>query len=89
MSFMFDQEPVFPLAFSAAASLVISLIYFSKWFSDFSSRLMVDRICTALSFALLVVAIANFSRNAVITCSMATLFSLWSWWRSDPEENWL
>ena len=74
MTPMFDQEPVFPLAFSAAASLLKSLVYFSKCFSDFSSMPMVGRICTALSFALLVLATANFSRNAVIACSMATVF---------------
>ena len=89
MTPMFDREPVFPLALSAAASLLMSLLYFSKWFSDFSSRPLVGRICAALSLALLVLAIANFSRYAVIACSMATLFSLWSWWRSDPEDNWL
>lgn len=83
-----DQEPVFPLVFSAAASLLMSLLYFSKWFSNFSSRPLVGRTCAALSLAVLVVAMANFSRYVVITSSMATLFSLWAWWRSDPEDDW-
>ncbi len=83
-----DQEPVFPLVFSAAASLLMSVLYFSKWHSDFSSRPWVGRTCAALSLALLVVAMAKFHGHAVMTCLMATLFSLWAWWRSDPEDDW-
>ncbi len=38
MTPMFDEEPIFPLVFAAVTSLGLSLIYFSKWFSEFSSR---------------------------------------------------
>ena len=89
MTPMFDEEPVLPLAFSALVSLGLSLLYFSKWFSGFSSRPFVGRICAALSLVLLLNAITNFSRPVVIGFSMATFFSFWAWWRSDPEDNWL
>lgn len=89
MTSLFDREAVFPLAFSATASLLMSVLYFSKWFSALSSEPLVGRICAALSVALLFLAMTNFGRYAVIACSMGTLFSLWSWWRSDPEDNWL
>ena len=85
---LFGQEPVFPLAFSATASLLMSVLYFSKWFSDFSSRPRVGKTCAALSLAVLVVAMAKFHGHAVMTCLMATLFSTWAWWRSDPEDDW-
>jgi hypothetical protein len=88
MTPMFDQEPVFPLAFTAAASSLMSLLYFSQWFSDFSSRPWVGRSCAALSLALLVLATANFSRYVVFPCLWATLFSLWAWRRSDPGDDW-
>lgn len=49
MTPMFDEEPIFPLVFAAVTSLGLSLIYFSKWFSEFSSRPSTGRVCALLS----------------------------------------
>ncbi len=48
----FDEEPKFPLAFAAVTSLGLSLLFFSKWFSEFSSRPSTGRVCALLSIIL-------------------------------------
>ena len=53
MTPMFDEEPIFPLVFAAVTSLGLSLVYFSKWFSEFSSRPSTGRVCALLSITLM------------------------------------
>lgn len=89
MSPMFDQEPVMPLAFSAVASLGLCLLYFSKYFSTFSSRPSTGRASAVLSFVLLFNALINFGHLVVYGFLAAFIFTLWAWWRSDPEDSWL
>ena len=89
MSPMFDQEPVLPLAFSAMASLGLCLLYFSRYFSTFSSHPPVGRASAVLSFVLLLNALINFSHLVVYGFLLATFFTLLAWWRSDPDDNWL
>lgn len=85
---MFDQAPVLPLAFSALASIVLCLQYLSKYFFEFSSRPLVGQISAVLSFALLINALVNFGQHVVYMSVFATFFTLWAWWRSDPEDSW-
>lgn len=89
MTPMFDEEPIFPLVFAAVTSLGLSLFYFSKWFSEFSSRPSAGRVCALLSIILLVNALINFSHLVVYGFLFATFSTLWAWWRSDPDDNWL
>lgn len=89
MTPMFDEEPIFPLVFAAVTSLGLSLIYFSKWFSEFSSRPSTGRVCALLSIILLLNALINFSHLVVYGFLFATFPTLWAWWRSDPDDNWL
>ena len=88
MSPMFDQEPVLPLVVSALASIGLCLQYLSKYFYEFSSRPLVGQISTVLSFALLINALVNFGLQVVYMSLFATFFTLWAWWRSDPEDSW-
>ncbi len=69
---MFDEEPIFPLVFAAVTSLGLSLIYFSKWFSEFSSRPSTGRVCALLSIILLLNALINFSHLVVYGFLFAT-----------------
>lgn len=89
MTPMFDEEPVFPLLAAAIASLLLSLLYFSKYFSVFSSKPSVGRGSAFLSSALLLNAFANFSHLVVYMFLFAACLTIWAWWRSDPEDNWL
>ncbi|WP_146076059.1 hypothetical protein [Caldimonas caldifontis] len=89
MTPMFDQEPIFPLVFAAVTSLGLSLLYFSKWFSEFSSRPSTGRVCTLLSIILILNALINFSHLVVYGFLFAAFPTLWAWWRSDPDDNWL
>jgi len=89
MTPMFDEEPIFPLVFAAVTSLGLSLVYFSKWFSEFASRPSTGRVCAMLSIILIINALINFSHLVVYGFLFAALPTLWAWWRSDPNDHWL
>lgn len=89
MTPMFDDEPILPLAFAAAASLGLSLFYFSKWFSVFSSRPSARRFCALLSIILVLNALINFSYLVVCGFFFAAFPALWSALRVEPDDNWL
>lgn len=89
MTPMFDEEPILPLAFAAVTSLGLSLLYSSKWVSEFSSRPSTGRFCALLSIILLLNALINFSHLVVYGFFFATFSTLWAWWRSDPDDSWL
>ncbi len=89
MTPMFDEEPIFPLIFAAVTSLGLCLLYFSKWLSEFSSRPSTGRVCSLLSITLIFNALVNFSHLVVYGFIFAAVPTLWAWWRSDPDDNWL
>ncbi len=89
MTPMFDNEPIFPLVFAAITSLGLSLLYFSKWFSEFSTRPSTGRVSALLSIILMLNALINFSHLVVYGFLFATFPTFWAWWRSDPGDNWL
>lgn len=89
MTPMFDEEPTLPLAFAAAASLGLSLFYFSKWFSVFSSRPAARRLCALLSIILVLNALVNFSSLVVYGFLLAAFPALWSSFRDGPDDDWL
>lgn len=88
MTPMFDEERILPLAFAVAASLGLSLLYFSKWFSVFSSRSSVRRLCALLSIILVLNALINFSYLVIYGFLLAAFPALWASLRAEPDDNW-
>ncbi len=84
-----EEEPIFPLVFAAFMSLVLSMIYFSKWFSEFSSRSSTLRFCAVISVALVFNAMSNFSFLIVCGFLAAAFPAIWSWRNPSLNDKWL
>lgn len=93
MSPMFDEESLILLFLVALTSLGLGatcfLSPFSRSLSEYLSNQSTGRFIVGLSVALAIVAMANFSRPITTAFFMGIPLCAWSWFRSEPDDNWI